>query len=164
MNFAVVDIQGFIVNKRFFPKELTIQIGDAIGHYIFRPQTPFVELSERDKADVRLLERHNGHRYSSGYVEPRYLKDILWRALRHTPTIYLRGRLKASIVREALSSSVVCRVINLGEDVEKFKDAPKIEPTYKPMCLDHDSAWAARCTINNCRRISEWIRSRPGAP
>lgn len=162
MRIAVVDIQGFYIQKELHPKEITIQINYSANHYLIKPSLPFQGLSLGDKKTVLYAEKYHGIHYSSGNVNYSEINNILKKHLANIDIVYLRGNQKVDFLnRKCEELNLICDVLDISKfDSDcRFENAPppKIEVTKKPICLNHRIP--ARCTSINCQTISRWIYS-----
>lgn len=98
MKVAVVDFQGFTINGNFQPKEMCVNNGHQIAHYIVKPEVKFSSLSVQDHKLIRWLENNfHGIKYNSGSVELRDVCDILSRLLSDMDIVYVKGHQKRNI-------------------------------------------------------------------
>lgn len=150
MKAAVIDIQGFLVDSVFHPKELTLKRDSRIIHFLVKPIKPFCALSESDKKQVRYLQgHHSGLSYNSGYVEcadiPSLLETYLW----GVDCVYVKGHQKGHFLRDILDIEVV--------NVESYLGVPKFKKDATIACPHHYTNEPWVCSLRNCEILYEWL-------
>lgn len=155
MKFAVVDLQGFLVDKVFCPKELTLKRSDDRAvHLLIKPARPFCNLSESDKRQVNFLENnHSGLRYSSGYVEPEEIRHLLRTYLQGVEQVYVKGHQKEYFLRDVVDVEVI--------NVEQYTTVPKFQKTFTTRCPHHFAARKWMCSLENCELLHKWLVTPP---
>lgn len=154
MKFAVVDMQGFVIDDKFFVKELSISNGKQVEHFLFKPTTNYSKLSRSDKRTVNYLEKKiHGIKYSSGCVEYADLGTILQNYLTDFEVVYVSGHQKRDILLNNYKGPI--EVINLEN--YGWTLPPKLEKK-RPLCLSHNGE-AVMCSVTNCKDLYEWVIS-----
>lgn len=166
MKVVAVDIQGFVLDKEFHPKELTIHDGNQTNHYLFKPPTSFNSLSDSDKKQVRFTERSiHGIHYSSGYIEYSAVSDIIKDNLLSANIIYVRGHQKIDYLRKKLfevigfsGAAVYPYVVNV-ETFDHFAyPPPKFQADIPHNCTHHMKPTGLyRCSKRNCEDLFRWV-------
>lgn len=158
MRIAFVDIQGFIINGSFCPKELTIQIGYKQSHFLFTPPMPFSNLNKADQKTAKYLERYvHGIKYSSGDIEYSELDSILETNLQFAADyIYVRGNQKVNFLEEKFDSEDSPVII----DVVKFSGTPLSAEKFtnqQNSCISHNIP-RFKCTKKNVECLQRWFK------
>ncbi|XP_032664105.1 uncharacterized protein LOC116840890 [Odontomachus brunneus] len=78
-----VDLQGFVVGKRFIVKEVAIlRNGSVLSHYIFTSPMPWHLLARSDKSRAYWLTvNHHGLRWDDGIVAYSRAKHLITTAV-----------------------------------------------------------------------------------
>jgi hypothetical protein len=161
MKLAVVDIQGFYIQSKFYPKEMSIQISKKSNHYIFKEPYPFEMLDGNDKKTICYTEKIHGIKYVSGYIASDEINNILIEHLSDVDTVYTRGINKKKIlIDKTRELDLFVNIVDICkfDNSTTVRQPSKIEPTRTPMCLNHDHL-PARCTQNVTNEIYEWLRT-----
>lgn len=145
MGFAIVDIQGFFIEKnKFTPKELTLLKNDQIAHFVFKQPYPFNKLPDVYKKQVKWLSNnHHCIKWNSGFIQPWKIRDILQNLTDDVCVIYVKGYEKARIIKNYIPSK---RVIELPESPALIPDLP--------LCVFHQYNYCY-CTLRNVHLIKE---------
>lgn len=156
MRIAFVDIQGFIVNGLFCPKELTIEIGFKQSHFIFTPPQPFSKLTGNEKKTVKYVEKYiHGIRYSSGDVDYSKLYEILETKLIYAADyIYVRGQQKAEFLQQ---NCQICSVFPTIIDVCKFDGTPCATGNFIRDPNPCHVTGLFSCTQKNVEKLRSWF-------
>jgi len=111
---VIIDMQGFIIQDEFVPKELAItNNGKDVHLYLFKPPIKFSKLSEKDKRQARWLERHHhGLPFSCGFIPLAHIDDILDLFIGPNNIVYVKGYQK----KDYLTKYLLNEVVNLEND------------------------------------------------
>lgn len=155
MKLAVVDFQGFTINGSFQPKELCVNNGHQIAHFLVKPEVKFSSLSMQDQKVVRWLENNfHGIKYNLGCgVELSDVGDILRRLLSDVDIVYVKGSQKKEYLL-GIGLSVI--VIDLNQ-LEHYNPPPPNLTMQRPLCMYHDGNVSRMCSMANCRDIFNWL-------
>lgn len=158
MKIAAVDLQGFLIDGRFYPKELSIKINEQSLHLLIKPPIEYHFLSEADRKQVRYLEQSfHGLQYSSGYVEYHLVQEILKKCLYDVDIIYIKGYQKEQFLQSIVDIDPT-KIINI-EKLENSVSLPKFEKGV-PFCLYHiKSSKYYKCSLRNCEKLSYWLHT-----
>lgn len=140
----LVDIQGFTV-PGFVLKELAVTNGRRTAHYVFRAPHPYTQLGEKEKRQVRWVEKfHHGIRWNTGFTSLKELPCILQRVTFGESIIYCKGLLKVNFLKKYLPDRI--KVYNIENDVQFSLKHYIVEPP----CFAHDlsTRFCAITTIN----------------
>ncbi|KYN29289.1 hypothetical protein ALC57_01278 [Trachymyrmex cornetzi] len=92
-----VDLQGFIVNKKFIVKEVAVlKQGTVLTHYIFTSPVPWKFLTRSDRSCASWLSAyHHGLRWEDGMIPYSEAKRLITAAVFEDDAIvYVKGREK----------------------------------------------------------------------
>jgi hypothetical protein len=163
MKVAVIDLQGFAIQTKFHPKELSIRISKKTNHYVFKEPVPFDTLHYADKRNICFTEKYHGINYNSGYVSYDEINNILIENLSDVDLVYIRGSNKKKYLFDK-TLELPCLTFNII-DISTLDGSqalscppPKIVTTRTPMCLNHIHL-PARCTQNNTADILAWLQN-----
>ncbi|KAL1487462.1 hypothetical protein ABEB36_015867 [Hypothenemus hampei] len=133
MKFAIVDIQGYVINNEFTVKELAIYDGKDLKSYLFKPTVQYSDLYTSDRKTANYLY-HNIHGipYNAGVVDYSEINDILENDLSSVDTVFVKGQAKADFLASAFMGWV--HIVNLEKDTTN--QVPNLEPTTE----NHDSS------------------------
>ena len=152
MNRVIIDMQGFLLEGKFVPKEMSISKDDGchIYSYFFKPSIPFQQLSRYDKNQIWWLE-HNHHKiqYRDGFLELSNIADILRKFVNKDTVIYLKGFLKVNYLKTILANNVV----NLELDIF----CPRLAKC-NHTCVYHIEPYSA-CSTENVKILCKYIQN-----
>ncbi|KAK9871689.1 hypothetical protein WA026_014139 [Henosepilachna vigintioctopunctata] len=145
MSYAIIDIQGFIINKKhFFTKELAILKNDRIAHFIFKQPFQFKHLPEEYKKPVMwLIHNHHCIKWETGFVQPWKLKSILTTLTNDIEKIYVKGGEKAKIIGKYIRPSKII----------EFPEHPALIPD-EPDCMFHEIN-KCYCSLKNVKFLQK---------
>lgn len=145
MGFAIVDIQGFFIEKKkFTPKELTLLKNGQIAHFVFKEPYAFNKLPDVYKKQVVWLSNnHHCIKWNSGFIQPWRMDDILQNLTDDVRVVYVKGHEKTEIISNFIPSK---RVVELPE-------SPALVPDL-PMCVFHQYNYCY-CTLRNVYFIQD---------
>ena len=92
-----VDLQGFIVNKKFIVKEVAVlKQGTVLTHYIFTSPVPWKLLTRSDRFCASwLIAYHHGLQWEDGTIPYNEAKRLITAAVFEDDAIvYVKGREK----------------------------------------------------------------------
>ncbi|KAL1487573.1 hypothetical protein ABEB36_015746 [Hypothenemus hampei] len=144
MNFAIVDIQGYVINNEFTVKELAIYDGKDLKSYLFKPTVQYSDLYTSDRKTANYLY-HNIHGipYNAGVVDYSEINDILENDLSSVDIVFVKGQAKADFLASAFMGWV--HIVNLEKDTTD--QVPNLEPTTEN-CNNHKLK-CCNCSIRN---------------
>ena len=145
---AACDIQGFMVDGIFRPKELAFTFdGENILHYLFKSPKPFSKLCEEEKKQVRWLER-NHHRisYNSGRLSLEEVSEVV-QPIFSVSKVFVKGSQKKKYLDDLLLG---CEIINLEFDY----NCPNLDRTLND-CVYHRNNYCI-CAKENCKILYEY--------
>jgi hypothetical protein len=148
----VIDVQGVLLEDGFSAKEMAISDGVRIVHFIFKPTTPFRELSDAEKQQVRWLENnHHSLRYSDGHVNPDEIPAILRRfgVHRNHTVCYVKGHQKIDFLKKHLPPHSA-NIVNL-----EYYDVPNFIRT-DMSCMYHFNRYSI-CSLINVKLLCKYL-------
>lgn len=158
MTIALVDIQGFIIDNIFHPKELTIQIGSQTSNFLFKPPIPYANLSGRDKKTANYVQKFiHGIPYDSGDVEYSEINSILEKYLLHSAEyIYVRGNQKAEFLQTKCQELAIFPAIY---DVVRYDGSLCSTENFEPIITrcPHHATGKYMCTKINVNILRHWL-------
>lgn len=167
MKVLAVDMQGFSLETGFHPKEITITNGKQTNHYLLKPFKAYQSLSLKEKKQVCFEENNiHGLRYSSGYVDPDLLPDIVSNHLLDADIVYVKGHQKIKYLNEIFASlrpADTPTVINIETCADfGWRDVPVFERRI-PQCINHSSNNGRReylCSLTNASVLIDWVNKQ----
>lgn len=141
-----IDIQGFLVNKRFIIKELAAFDGDRTAHYIFMPPVHYDTLTAQDQTTaIWLTNCHHRLEWDSGNVSLEKLPDILQEITKKISIVAVKGLDKVKVLEW---------YINMARTQIYDVRGPKLEKT-KPSCFGHhcNNDDDVMCALTNVKII-----------
>ena len=155
MKPIVVDIQGFISEKKFYAKEMAIFDGTRMNHYLFEESIGYHDLSKSDKKQVQYVTRNvHGLPYSSGCIPYKRLNDILkTHIFDTTDVVYVRGHQKKNLL-DVATKEEDCN-LEIIDVAVTYPDAPKFNRE-APLCMNHNPG-LYMCSIRNCHVLYDWL-------
>lgn len=155
--FVVIDIQGYFTNS-FEVKELAIYDGKEMKSWIFKPKTPYQDLSESVKKQVKYIFYNiHGIHYNSGFTEYSQLNEIIRQELSNVHTVYVKGDSKSKLL-EAICSQIEVKyppppsIINLERIAN---DVPNLYQSFA-RCIHHKLSLCS-CSIQNAYLLYNYI-------
>lgn len=168
-----VDLQGFILNKRFIVKEAAIlRRGYILSHYFFESPVPWSLLlkSERRQASW-LTHRHHGLQWEDGNVPYCMAQRLITAAIigvneqeeeEESSLVYVKGLDKREWLVDIMDDE------GSGFNIETldavYEDVPslnKLDPTYSLRCVKHTK----NCALQNVFKLFNWwSRNRDDSP
>lgn len=161
MEFAIVDLQGFIYNGDFVVKEICILTKNLKFHEIVKSPFPFTNLTSKCKQEVKWLENnYHGLRWNHGYITQNELQKTIAPILKNK-IIIVKGLNKIKWVQEILKQQVnVC--INV-EDMgcimklsEPFSNERIEQGIENIKCCNKHKFETNHCALRNALLIRRW--------
>lgn len=156
----VIDIQCLKdANDEVIPKEVAVLALDNeyIAHWIIAPPCNAHKLPEQArKQNIWLSRNHHCLDWNDGEIARKTLYKNLQEISKHACKVYVRGREKTNILKNAMS----CEIINL-EDNEKAPSFSNL-PWQSQYCLFHalkQSYLTYACALNNASRLKVWLKT-----
>ena len=122
--FAIVDLQGFNIEREFVAKEIAIRANcnndktttPTISHWIFEPPYFWEHLNSWEHRQASwLAKHHHGLRWSDGYVPYSKLSGLLTSVLANIDFVIVKGAEKKTWMLQLLPDIIVEDVCNLYE-------------------------------------------------
>lgn len=143
MMVAFVDLQGFQIDQGFIVKELAIRIDSQMSHFLFKSPVLYRNLSEKEKRNVKYVERRiHGLNFSFGYVDYYEIKAILWNHLKNVDLVFTNGHQKFNFLQNTFEELQLSHI--QLRNLEHFCSKMEI---CTPACLNHRRG-SFRCAIN----------------
>ena len=100
-----VDLQEFVVNKKFIVKEVVLKHGTVLTHYIFTSPMPWKFLTRSDRSCAsRLNAYHYGLRWENEMVPYSEAKCLIMAAVFEDDAIvYIKGERETNVAVELAS-------------------------------------------------------------
>ncbi|KYN05846.1 hypothetical protein ALC62_03221 [Cyphomyrmex costatus] len=150
-----VDLQGFVVEKKFIVKEVAVlRRGTVITHYIFSCPIPWNLLTRSDKSCASWLSAyHHGLRWEDGMVPYSMAKRLITEAVTEDDEalVYVKGLEKRQWLVDILDcdNAIVETLDAHYEDVESLRN---IDACNTIRCGRH----AKNCALQNVFKIFNW--------
>lgn len=162
-----VDLQGFIVGKRFIVKEVAIlRRGTVLSHYIFESPFPWRVLTKSEKLTASWLTMHH-HRlhWEDGNVAYHRAKDLITSAICGTvhdddddddtsSLVYVKGLEKRNWLADIFDIDVRHELIikSLDADYDNIVSLNKLNVLNCLRCKTHTK----HCALQNVFKIYTW--------
>lgn len=154
--FLIVDVQGYFTPE-FEAKELAIYDGMTVKSWIFKPKTPYRNLSDTIKKNVKYVFYNiHGIHYNTGDIPYSHLNLIL-QELKEIDNIYVKGCIKMNFLLNLYLQMHLepPKIINLEYSVNKVPNLHQCETNCK-----HHKLSMCSCSITNVRLLYEYIAER----
>lgn len=157
MKVVVADFQGFHLSDGFHVKEMAINNGHQISHFILKPPREYRLLSLKEKKTVNYLEKeHHGLRFSGGYIHYNEIYSIIKDAFTGVDLIYVRGHQKQEFLEE-MFRNIGMEIVPQVENMENHLWSPLRFQKKRPMCMNHEGNGPVMCSITNCKDLFDWF-------
>ncbi|KYN36167.1 hypothetical protein ALC56_09480 [Trachymyrmex septentrionalis] len=114
-----VDLQGFIVNKKFIVKEVAVlKQGTVLTHYIFTSPVPWKFLTRSDRSCASWLSVYHGLRWEDGMIYNEAKRLITTAVFEDDAIVYVKGREKRTWLQESLTNLDVTNTMRCGQHVK----------------------------------------------
>jgi len=152
-----VDLQGFIVNKKFIVKEVAVlKQGTVLTHYIFTSPVPWKFLTRSDRSCASWLSAyHHGLRWEDGMIPYNEAKRLITTAVFEDDAIvYVKGREKRTWLWNLLLDDERERVYidTLDAVYEDVESLTNLDVTNTVRCGLH----VKNCALQNVLKIYNW--------
>ncbi|KYN42557.1 hypothetical protein ALC56_03016 [Trachymyrmex septentrionalis] len=152
-----VDLQGFIVNKKFIVKEVTVlKQGIVLTHYIFTSPIPWKFLTRSDRSCASWLSAyHHGLRWEDGMVPYNEAKRLITTAVfEDNAIVYVKGREKRTWLWNLLLDDERERMYidTLDAVCEDIESLTNLDVTNTMRCGQH----VKNCALQNVLKIYNW--------
>ena len=152
-----VDLQGFIVNKKFIVKEVAVlKQGTVLTHYIFTSPVPWKFLTRSDRSCASWLSAyHHGLRWEDGMIPYNEAKRLITVAVFEDDAIvYVKGREKRTWLWNLLLDDERERVYidTLDAVYEDIESLTNLDVTNTMRCGQH----VKNCALQNVLKIYNW--------
>ncbi|KYN15205.1 hypothetical protein ALC57_12580 [Trachymyrmex cornetzi] len=150
-----VDLQGFIVNKKFIVKEVAVLRGGTIlTHYIFSHPMPWHFLTRFDKSCASWLSTyHHGLRWDDGMVPYSMVRRLITEAVleEDEAVVYVKGHEKRGWLADMLDTDdIIVETLDAHyKDVESLRN---LNDCNTIRCGKH----AKNCALQNVFKIFNW--------
>lgn len=159
LNFAVVDLQGFQINKNeFVLKELCFSFPNInkIHHYIFAPPCNWTDISDSDKKGALFLKTfHHGFFWKHGSIPYHEIYQYIKPLLNPNLVIYVKGHQKIQWLHDICKDSTI-DVRNIEElcSINLVQEAYELSNEYH--CGFHRVV--KHCAKQNVKIIANWLK------
>lgn len=160
--FIVVDVQGFSIDNKLFPKEVSISIDDDIQPktFIIQPPFNFSNLTIKEKiTNIWLYNYFHGLCWEDGNTTLEELKDYLILCIKklNNPIVYVKGDEKEKWIKQLIGEEIF--VYNL----DNFY-CPNIRALYKTdvsvnVCNFHKKDCVQMCAEKSVILLRSFINS-----
>lgn len=155
-----VDLQGFIVDKKFVVKEVAVlRKGVVLAHYIFASPMPWHVLSKSDKSCASwLIAYHHGLRWKDGMIPYSMAKRLITSAVCNTEEdndnviIYVKGPQKRDWLLDMLDTDEGIYIKTLDADYEDIESLNNLDVSNTIRCEKH----IKNCALQNVFKIFNW--------
>lgn len=161
MDFAIVDLQGFIHNEDYVVKEICILTKNLKFHEIVKSPSSFTNLTSKYKQQVKWLENnYHGLRWSQGYITVEELRKTITPIL-NGKSIFLKGLNKIRWLQGILNSKmhVYVNVEDMGCNIKLsesfFKESVQQGVNNIECCKKHKFK-NNHCALRNASVIRQW--------
>lgn len=150
-DMIIVDVQGLRgFNNEFIIKEFAIVANEYSQTFLIKPPYSFHKLSNREKKQIRWMEKNYGIRWSEGFIDCREFKRIIVPYLENRK-ILTKGSEKIKWIKElCLNCEVVDIGLNGSPNLFKLREKYCVISNFN--CLNHDKV----CALNNAICIKKW--------
>ncbi|KYM98822.1 hypothetical protein ALC62_10452, partial [Cyphomyrmex costatus] len=159
-----VDLQGFIVGKKFIAKEVAmLREGTILSHYIFTCPIPWNYLTKSEKYCASWLGAyHHGLQWEDGMIPYSMTKRLITMAVigaewngDNKAIVYVKGREKRQWLADILDSDDLT-IETLDVDYEDIESLNNLDVTNTMRCVKH----AKNCALQNVFKIYNWWSQR----
>ncbi|KYN17054.1 hypothetical protein ALC57_10691 [Trachymyrmex cornetzi] len=152
-----VDLQGFIVNKKFIVKEVAVlKQGTVLTHYIFTNPVPWKFLTRSDRSCASWLSAyHHGLRWEDGMVPYSEAKRLITAAVfEHDTIVYVKGREKRTWLWNLLldDERELMHIETLDAMCEDMESLTALDVANTIRCGQHIKI----CALQNVFKIYNW--------
>ena len=158
-----VDLQGFIVNKRFVVKEAAVlRNGTVLAHYIFASPIPWRLLTKPEKScALWLIANHHGLQWEDGIIPYSMAKRLITMAVTEgddQALVYVKGCEKREWLADMLDNDAMDDVIieTLDADYDDIESLNKLDTNNTVRCGKH----VKNCALQNVFKIFNWWLQR----
>lgn len=148
---VVIDIQGFYINKKFIPKELSLtNDGYTFYTYVFKPPCLFRELSPSERRQVRWLqENHHCLDFNSGNIDLENFEHVLQPFLMYANVIFVKGNNKFDVLKKIFPN-----VVNLEYEPHCLKFS-----ICNHTCNNHNVRYSF-CALENVKELTNFVLNK----
>ncbi|KYN22599.1 hypothetical protein ALC57_05000 [Trachymyrmex cornetzi] len=152
-----VDLQGFIVNKKFIVQEVAVlKQGTILTHYIFTNPVPWKFLTRSDWSCASWFSAyHHGLRWEDGMVPYSEAKSLITAAVFEDDTIvYVKGREKRTWLWNLLldDERELMHIETLDAVYEDMESLTALDVANTMRCEQH----VKNCALQNVFKIYNW--------
>jgi len=162
-----VDLQGFIVGKKFIVKEVAVlKQGNVLTHYIFTNSVPWSALTKSERSCVSWLTAyHHGLRWEDGIVQYWKAKHLITTAVydenNDEAIVYVKGHEKREWLLNILDANARNNVIieTMDADYEDIESLKNLDTTNTIKCGKH----VKNCAMQNVFKLYNcWLEYQKG--
>jgi len=157
-----VDLQGFIINKRFIVKEAAVlKNGSVLCHYIFKSPVPWHELTRSEKSQASwVIRNHHGLRWEDGVVPYDMAQRLITSSIKGAtengvyPIVYVKGLEKREWLLDIVDYAARLDLIieTLDMDYGNVVALKKLDAANTMLCRNH----VKNCALQNVFKIFNW--------
>lgn len=158
---AAFDVQGFMIEKKFIPKEIAILDESYRSvHFILKPPRKLKSIYALNDKDMRqttwLTDMYHGIHWTEGIVEYEDLDSIISPILEKFTTIYVCGQQKEAFLDRLKLSGKVIDLRIVSDEFPKLSDNPNNEHN---RCMCHSPSLKNMCARKNVYNITAFFHS-----
>ncbi|KYN26858.1 hypothetical protein ALC57_03759 [Trachymyrmex cornetzi] len=159
-----VDLQGFIVGKKFIVKEVAVlRKGAILSHYIFTCPMPWSFLTKSEQYCASWLSAyHHGLQWEDGMIPYNMVKRLITMAVigveesdDNNALIYVKGHEKREWLAEILDSNNLT-IETLDTDYKDIDSLHNLDVNNTMRCGKH----VKNCALQNVFKIHNWWSQR----
>ncbi|KYN10797.1 hypothetical protein ALC57_17062, partial [Trachymyrmex cornetzi] len=156
-----VDLQGFIVGKKFIVKEVAVlRKGAILSHYIFTCPMPWSFLTKSEKYCASWLSAyHHGLQWEDGIIPYTIVKRLIIMAIigveendDNKALVYVKGCEKREWLADVLDSDNLT-IETLDADYKDIDSLHNLDITNTMRCGKHNK----NCALQNVFKIHNWL-------
>lgn len=156
-----VDLQGFLVEKRFVAKEVAVlRRGTVLSHYIFESPLPWKCLTRSDRSCASwLIVYHHGLKWEDGAIPYSKAKHLIATAVfgaarenEEKDNVYVKGPEKREWLRALLDERERANIETLDADYENVDSLSELDAAGTVRCGYHN----AHCALQNVFKLYNW--------
>ncbi|KYN35077.1 hypothetical protein ALC56_10597 [Trachymyrmex septentrionalis] len=153
-----VDLQGFVVDKRFVVKKVAVlKNGSELMHYIFTCPMPWRFLTKTDQSHASWLMTHyHGLRWNDGMVPYRMAQRLISEAVsgESETIVYVKGLEKREWLLDILNNDdVIVKTIDMHYD--EIDSLENLDATNTFRCEKQSKCYALQ---NVLKFFNQWTR------
>ena len=159
---SIIDMDGFIVNKKFYCKELgMLRINEEVAiSYHFKMPFRWMDLNDKDRKNCSHLIK-NVHKlplYTANSLPPQHLEDIVkdfYDSIGKSPIAYKGGSIEANLLRKLNIPSVNLEIYGCPKAEYLFNNMVWLETCGKHIGTDP----YLHCPKTEVEAFGEWLKT-----